>query len=44
MDLDNYDEAFTYMTDRNKVGHRTKNNNVSSQFISSWRSKLYILV
>ena len=37
MDLDNYDEAFTYMTDRNKVGHRTKNNNVSSQFISSWR-------
>ena len=37
MDLENYDEAFTYMTDKNKIGHRTKNNNVSSQFISSWR-------
>jgi len=37
MDLSDYDEAFTYMSDKNKIGHRTKNNHVSSQFISSWR-------
>ena len=37
MDLDSYEDAFNFMTDKNKIGHRTKNNNVSSQFISSWR-------
>ena len=37
MDLEDYNQAFSFMTDKNKIGHRTKNNNVSSQFISSWR-------